>query len=282
MSIGILGFDHPVIAVRDLEHSRLLYEKLGFMVPPAGRHIEWGTGNWCIMFEHDYLEHRGIANASRYTHGLEHFLAEREGLMGVAFRSDLDNRDLYRNAVDAGLHPAEPRELTRNFELPDGPLPVSFRLVFFNPQEAPALMASLVCEHLTPERLRQPEFLVHPNSAQGIFEMTSVVDSLQGIREQLSPYFGVDSLVIDDQQIKVHLPNGGVQRILTRSLAKDSGLILDGVTAPYLSSTGVRVASLDTLKQLLSRNQVPFEVLADRIRVAPQHACGMFLDFAEA
>lgn len=282
MTIGILGFDHPVIAVRDLEQSRVQYEKLGFMVPPAGRHIEWGTGNWCIMFERDYLEHRGIADPSRYTHGLEHFLAEREGLMGVAFRSDLDNRVLYKNAIDAGLHPAEPRELTRNFELETGRIPVSFRLVFFNPEEAPPLMASLVCEHLTPERLRKPEFLVHPNTATGIFEMTSVVDNLQGVREQLLPYFGAESLEIGERHIHVHMPDGGVHRVLTKAAAKELGLLLDGVSTPYLSSTGVQVASLKSVAQLLFRNGIPFEMLAERIRVAPQHACGLHLDFAEA
>ena len=74
MAIGIEGFDHPVIAVRDLEQSRGVYEALGFTVPPRGSHIEWGTGNWCIMFERNYLEHRGILDPDRYTHGLEHFL----------------------------------------------------------------------------------------------------------------------------------------------------------------------------------------------------------------
>lgn len=281
MSIGILGFDHPVVAVRDLEQSKLQYEKLGFTVPPAGRHVEWGTGNWCIMFARNYLEHRGIADSSRYTHGLEHFLAKREGLMGIAFRSDLDNRDLYRNALEAGLHPAEPRELTRNFELETGRIPVSFRLVFFNPEEAPALMASLVCEHLTPERLRQPQFLVHPNSATDVFEMTSVVSSLEGVCEQLQPYFGQDSLVEDARQIEVRLPDGGVHRILTEAYARHIGLALSNVEAPYLASTGVTVKSLETVRRHLASNGVPFEVLPDRLRVAPQHACGFYLDFAE-
>jgi catechol 2,3-dioxygenase-like lactoylglutathione lyase family enzyme len=31
----IVGFDHPVIAVRDMNESRLRYERLGFNVPRA-------------------------------------------------------------------------------------------------------------------------------------------------------------------------------------------------------------------------------------------------------
>ncbi len=281
MTIGILGFDHPIIAVRDLEQSRRQYQRLGFMVPPAGRHLEWGTGNWCIMFPNTYLEHRGITDPTRYTHGLEHFLEVREGLMGMAFRSNLDNHELYRNALEAGLHPAEPRELTRNFELASGAIPVSFRLVFFDPTEAPSLMASLVCEHLTPERLRRPEFLVHPNGAQEVSEMVSVVESLEGVREQLLPYFGPKGLSQSYEEIEVRLPDGGVQRIITQALAARRGLALEGVALPYLASTTVRVESLRNTYHWLVSQGVPFEDLGARIRVSPHYSCGLYLEFSE-
>lgn len=282
MAIGIEGFDHPVIAVQDLEQSRGVYEALGFTVPPRGSHIEWGTGNWCIMFERNYLEHRGILDPARYTHGLEHFLEKREGLMGIAFRSDLDNRDLYKNAVAAGLHPAEPRELTRNFELETGKVPVSFRLVFFQQEEAPALMASLVCEHLTPERLRKPEFLVHPNTALDIFEMTSVVETLDGIADQLKSYFGAEALKDNGEELQVDLPDGGVHRVLRRDRAEKLGFTIPNVPLPYLSSVGIRVKNLDDTRAVLESNRVPFEKVDGRLRIGPAHACGLIMDFAQA
>jgi catechol 2,3-dioxygenase-like lactoylglutathione lyase family enzyme len=282
MSIGITGFDHPIIAVRDLEQSRILYQQLGFTVPPAGRHLEWGTGNWCIMFGRNYLEHRGIADPARYTHGLEVFLAEREGLLGSAFRSDLDNRDVYRNAIDAGLHPAEPRELTRNFLLESGTVPVSFRLVFFNAAQAPAMMSSLVCEHLTPDRLRKPEFLTHANGALNVFEMTSVVASLTGVREQLLPYFGGDAIREVADEITVAMQDGEVLRIVSRQKAEDGGLAIPGVQGPYLSSVGIHVSDLARTRGVLDQNEIPFDVLSDRIRVQPPHTCGYHLDFVEA
>lgn len=82
-------------------HARIeaRIRKSGVSVPPRGSHIEWGTGNWCIMFERNHYGLRGIVDASRYTHALEHFLEKRVGQMGVAFRSDTDNRDAYRNAI---------------------------------------------------------------------------------------------------------------------------------------------------------------------------------------
>ncbi|WP_242462723.1 VOC family protein [Acinetobacter sp. Res13-Abat-PEC09-P3-02] len=275
------GFDHPVIAVKNLSESHAVYSNLGFTIPPRGSHIEWGTGNWCIMFQKNYLEHRGIIDADRYTHGLENFLAEREGLLGTAFRSDLDNRDLYKNAVAAGLNPTEPQELTRNFELKTGKVPVSFRLVFFNKDDIPALMASLVCEHLTPELLRKPEYLVHPNTAYDIFEMTSVVETLDGISEQLKKLFAEEAVEQETDQIKVTLPDGGTHRVLVNTRAEKEGLILPNVVTPYLSSCGISIRDRTVLKHILEQNNVPFVQHGSLIRVSPENACGLYLDFAE-
>lgn len=280
MSIGIVGIDHPVIAVRSMAESKVAYERLGFTVPPRGSHIEWGTGNWCIMFGKNYYELRGIVDAKRYTHGLEHFLEKREGQIGVAFRSDLDNRELYQRAIDVGLHPAAPRELTRNFELSDGHVPVSFRLVFFDVQEAPPLMASLVCEHLTPKRLRKSEYLEHANTATEVIELTSVVEELSGVAEQLGTLFGDEAIRVSDDDIVAALPDGGAVRILTRAAAARLGLNLEGVPLPYLTSVAIRVASLSIAKRTLIANGVPFTHEQGRLRIAPEHACGTYLEFA--
>nr|WP_057929600.1 VOC family protein [Burkholderia ambifaria] len=281
MSIGIAGFDHSIVAVRNMEESRSLHEKLGFTVPPRGSHIEWGTGNWCIMFENSYHELRGIVDAERYTHGLEHFLAKREGQMGIAFRSKLDNRNLYLRAVDAGLHPAEPRELTRNFELEAGNVPVSFRLVFFDPKEAPPLMASLICQHLTPERLRKPEYLEHPNTAKDVIEITSVASDLRDVKQQLATLFGRENVSNTASEVQATLPDGGMIRVLDTSAAASEGLILEDVDTPYLSSITIRVARLASAVQVLKSNEIPFSQVGKRIRIAPAHACGTFLEFAE-
>ncbi len=82
---GIKGIDHPVIAVRDMEAAREVFQRLGFVVPPRGSHVEWGTGNWCIMFPEDYLELRGIVDPTRPIMGLDTVLESKgEGLMGIA------------------------------------------------------------------------------------------------------------------------------------------------------------------------------------------------------
>ena len=48
-SCGITGIDHTLVGVRDLEAARATWTRLGFSVTPRGRHIGWGTGNYCVM-----------------------------------------------------------------------------------------------------------------------------------------------------------------------------------------------------------------------------------------
>ena len=117
---GIESVDHPVVAVNDPAAARTTFEALGFTVPSRGSHVEWGTGNLCIMFPDDYLEIRGIIDSDRFVMHLdEHLEKFGEGLMGVAFRTD-DVRNSYAELKKHGVDTPAPGRLTRNFELAEG------------------------------------------------------------------------------------------------------------------------------------------------------------------
>ena len=79
MANGIAGIDHVIVGVRDLEHARMGWTRLGFTLTPRGRHLGQGTANYCIMFARDYLELLGFVERDDYAHRLEAFLAQREG-----------------------------------------------------------------------------------------------------------------------------------------------------------------------------------------------------------
>jgi catechol 2,3-dioxygenase-like lactoylglutathione lyase family enzyme len=116
---GLVGIDHSLLGVRDLEAARARWQALGFTLTPRGRHIGWGTANYCIMFEAGYIELLGILDAAQFTNELDKFLAEREGLLGLAFATP-DAGTLAGALRSAGLDPDEPRELNRALELPEG------------------------------------------------------------------------------------------------------------------------------------------------------------------
>src|SRR3546814_4839315 len=102
------GVDHVLVGVRNLEAARDTYRLLGFTVSPRGRHIGWGTANYCIMFPGDYIELLGIVDATQFTNNLNRFLESREGLLGIAFASD-DVALAGRALRQAGMQTGEER-----------------------------------------------------------------------------------------------------------------------------------------------------------------------------
>src|SRR3954466_3255103 len=108
---GLAGLDHVIIGVRDLERARMGWTRLGFMLTPRGRHLGQGTANYCIMFDGDYLELLGFAEADDYARRLQSFLARREGPLLLAFAPDGDAAAAGTALAAIGLHPAAARDL---------------------------------------------------------------------------------------------------------------------------------------------------------------------------
>jgi|SRR5580658_1347254 hypothetical protein len=174
MAHGITGIDHTLVGVRDLEVARMHWTRLGFTLSPRGRHFGRGTANYCVMFGDSYVELLGVVEPDRPKGGLDAFLTDRQGLMGVAWAS----RDCAATAASlnaAGLACSPPEDLARQLELPEATILLRFKLSFLAAAVTPGL-ASFVCQHLTPDALRRPEWLQHPNGAVGLKGITIAVE----------------------------------------------------------------------------------------------------------
>lgn len=280
---GITGIDHPVIAVRDMGKARAAYERLGFFVPPRGSHLEWGTGNWCIMFADDYLELRGIVDASRYTHGLENFLARREGLMGIAFATVGADRS-HALLVASGLHPRPVVALSRNFELPEGWVQPRFRLCFPDEAEVPGLMSVVLCEHLTPELIRRPEFLAHPNGVRRVLSLTGVMADPPAAEAALARFLGPEAVRREGRRLRLDCGRGqSVELLPADELGARHGPVRleAAIEPPYLAAVVLQVDDLARTAGLLAANGVPHAEADGRLRVAPAEAAGVLLEFTD-
>jgi len=192
----ISGIDHVIVAVDDLERARMAWTRLGFSLTPRGRHLQQGTGNYCIMFARDYIELLGVVDAAQGAGGLDAVLRGGEGLRGVAFATrsgDETAAELERR----GLHPTPPRDLTRQLELPEGTALPRFKLVSLPSEETPAL-SSFICQHLTPELVRRPQWLVHPNGVTGVAGITVMVEATEPLRAAYERLFGAGVNTTDD------------------------------------------------------------------------------------
>lgn len=281
MPAGITHLDHPVIAVADMPNSRETYERLGFTIPPLGAHLEWGTGNWCIMFADDYLELRGIVDGSRYTHHLDKFLESRgEGLMGVAFGTH-DAQRSFELAQQSGLAPIQVKELTRRFALPEGDAFPKFRIVYLSETDAPGLLTTVICGHLTPEIIRRPEWLEHANGVVSVTSTTSVVADPSALADTYRRLVGEDAVTDIPGGIRVSPPKGAVLDFIDLATGIRHGLVTDAEVLPCIPAMSLKVGAVSRTAQVLKANGVPFVEADGALLVSPEQTCGFHLSFAE-
>lgn len=280
MSAKVECVDHPVFAVNDLNVAGDAFRKLGFVVPPIGKHQEWGTGNICIMFARDYLEIRGIADRTRYLAGLEEFLADGEGLIGVAFGTpSADER--YRTLREAGVAAAEPRGLQRRLELPDGKaINPRFRNVMLPPEDHPGFFHANFCQHLTFDELRQPGWLDHPNTAVSAGKVVGVVDDLDKAQAKYETLFGEEVVSRSGNAVWLRFPVGAPIELITPAAAKERQIDQPKRDKNYMASLEINVRSLDAVQAVLKKNGVRFR-LGRAAVVDPDQACGAHLSFVD-
>jgi catechol 2,3-dioxygenase-like lactoylglutathione lyase family enzyme len=282
MKHHLTGLDHPVIGVRDMDAARAAYERLGFIVPPRGKHPEWGTGNWCIQFADDYLELRGIVapTAAPQARELVAFLQRREGLMGIAFGTTRAQAT-HDSLLHAGLQPRPVKPLTRDFELPDGTVPVSFQLCFLPREETPGLMHVVICEHVTPERLRRPEWLQHPNGARRVAGLVAIAEQPEMEAARWAKLFPEVTAVAGG--IRSRVGRGELLLLSPAAFhARYPGETLPPRTEwPCLGAVVLGVEDIARSRDWLVMHNVG-RVDGTRVIARPELACGALLEFADS
>lgn len=279
MDRHLAGIDHVIIGVRDLDAARAAYARLGFNSTPRGRHKGWGTANHCIMFEEDYLELLGIVDPSQFTNNLDRFLAEREGLLGVALLS----RDAEKTRaawLEAGAAPQEMRDLGRMLESEAGEVELRFRNVLLPPESTGGL-GLFACEHLTPELLRRPAWLLHPNGARAIRSCTVAASEPEPVVVALRRVFGSAAITGTDQVVAAHTGHGVVLVAPPEDAALMHPLVElpDGTVAPRLVALTLVAADLDQAAAFLTLQGVPHRRAPNGdVLIPPSEAHGVALE----
>jgi catechol 2,3-dioxygenase-like lactoylglutathione lyase family enzyme len=283
MDNGIAGIDHVIVGVENLERARLGWTRLGFTLTPRGRHIGQGTANYCIMFRRDYLELLGFVERDEYGHRLETFLARREGPMSVAFAPARNAAATREALIGLGLHPGEPRALGRALELPEGAVVPRFTLLTVPPDETPAIDC-FVCGHLTPDLVRRPRWLSHPNGASGITTVHLLVVDPTALANAYSRLAGTEQVSEGAGSLAVRL---GRHRLLFTTVeqfrAAHPGIAVPGdFPMPGIVALDLAVRSRKRTAAYLQKAGVVFDELPDgRLAVAPGEANGTIILFGD-
>jgi len=240
------GLDHIIIGVADLEASAALWRRLGFTVTPRGRHIGWGTANYCVMFPDDYVELLGILDPEQYVYGLDRFLEDKgEGLLGLALATQ-EPEAVYRALEGIGEAGDPPKDLARLLELPEGTVTPRFHLVY--PRDPDAFgFSTFFCKHLTPDLVRRADWLTHPNGATGLREIALRVPDPGRLVSSYEAVFGPGTIADVDGGIRV-AAGGTVLRFATGTPAVEHLTIAVGDLATitgWLDRAGLAAASAD-------------------------------------
>lgn len=162
----IIGVDHVVVAVRDLDTAAATWTNLGFTVSPRGTHSPHiGSANHTIVFSDDYIELLSVLHATVHSQPTVDFLSKREGIERVAFTTD-DAAAGVDELKGRGIIADGPVGFGRPVELPGGGTGEARFNIFRWPRtEVPDGPRIFACQHLTPETVWIPELRRHPNGA---------------------------------------------------------------------------------------------------------------------
>jgi len=274
----VIGLDHVVVAVRDLDKAAATFRRLGFALTPRGHHPEWGTTNHCLMFPTDYVQLLAAEGPGSEAEKVRSFAARREGAIELSFGCD-DGAGAAARLRQAGLKIGTPRSLSRRLDDPEGTV-LMFSEVPLPPDATPGVTGRLV-QHITRERERHPEWLAHPNGALGIASVTAVVAEPGALTSAWDVIFGPHAATPTDNTVTVHTGRGLVFLTRPEELTQlhPEAELDDLPPPPAIVAVAIRVADTDKAAALLKTAGVEFS--RDRegtLRIPPSEACGVFVE----
>jgi hypothetical protein len=173
---NVIGIDHAVIMVRDLDKAAENWKRLGFTVSPRGTHsAKMGSGNYTIMLDPDYMELLGVLAETEHNAPARAFLAKRgEGVERIAFTA-VDSAAGAEEIRARGYEPVGPTDFERPVTMPDGSLSAAkFRVFQWPVAEAPGGVRIFACQHKTRNTVWIPELMKHANGAKRLRQVLIV------------------------------------------------------------------------------------------------------------
>jgi hypothetical protein len=170
---NVVGIDHAVLMVEELDKAAENWKRLGFTLSPRGTHSpNMGTGNYTMMFDPDYVELLGVLTETEHNASARAFLVRHgDGVERVAFTA-IDSAAGAEEIRARGYTPIGPTDFERPVKMPDGSLSAAkFRTFQWPTAEAPGGVRIFACQHKTRETVWIPELMKHANGAKRLWQV---------------------------------------------------------------------------------------------------------------
>ena len=245
---NVIGIDHAVVVVKELDAAAETWKRLGFTLSPRGTHsAKMGSGNYTIMLDPDYIELLGVLAETDHNAPTRNFLKLRgEGIERIAFTA-VDSAEGAEEIRARGFTPIGPIDFERPVPLPDGSLSAAkFRVFQWPVEEAPGGLRIFACQHKTRETVWIPELMRHANAAKQLRQALIVTPDPTQDAAHLSRL--IDREGRNEPDGAVTVPSGGDRAdfvFLTKDqlAARYPGVSLAGL--PERGGAGLVIASRD-------------------------------------
>ena len=281
---NIVGIDHAVIMVRDLDRAAENWKRLGFTVSPRGTHsAKMGSGNYTIMLDPDYIELLGVLADTEHNAPARAFLAKRgEGIERVAFTA-VDSGAGAEEVRARGYAALGPTDFERPVTMPDGSAAAAkFRIFQWPIEEAPAGVRIFACQHKTRDAVWIPPLMKHANGAQRFRQ--ALVVSPEPAKDAAHLGRLIDQTVRTETNGAIAVPSGSDRAdfvFITRNdlAQRYPGVSLAGL--PERGGAGLVIATSDLNAAESAAGNVAIRS-AGAVCVPPRDANGTLLVFVSA
>jgi hypothetical protein len=280
---NVIGIDHAVVMVKDLDQAAENYKRLGFTVSPRGTHsAHMGSGNYTIMFDPDYMELLGVLTPTEHNAPARAFLERSgEGIERIAFTA-VDSADGAEEIRARGYVPIGPTDFERPVTMPNGTVSAArFRTFQWPTAEAPGGVRIFACQHKTRETVWIPELMKHANGAKRLKQVLIVTPDPAQDAAHLSRMIDRDGKAEADGAVTV--PSGGDRADFVFLNREQLGKRYPGVSLAGLPERGgaglVIAADLAAAEKALGTTGVSS---AGGVVVPPASGNGTLLAFIKA
>jgi len=276
--------DHYVIQVRDLDASGANYERLGFHVLPKARHIEIGSANRVVQFQHTYLELLGDLDQARPVVGDN--LAERwqcgEGLAMVSLNS-IEIESDHELIRELELNPAPIISARRKVPMPDGSADETDSVCFYIFRPARKYLSLFLSQHRKPHVIWVPEYQQHPNTAVETTGVTWVSDDPALDRDYFTQLYGVAPELEEEGLIRFRGTRNDFAEIYSRERLAERYPAIDITGCDrlpgYPVGLQISVQNMDRLGSVLDENKVRYATVSGAVIIPPEQAHGVIIEF---
>ena len=210
------GIDHLVVAVRELEAGRAVWQALGFTLTPRAQH-PWGTANHLAQLDHCFIEVLAVADPAgikattkkTFSFGAfnRDYLKKQQGASMLVLESQDADADIAAFAA-AGLDHFQRFDFEREAGQPDGSRArVAFSLAFTRAHGVPTA-GFFTCQQHEPQNFWHAEYQRHANTARSIAEIVMVAEDPADHHVFIRAFSGGAALRASSLGIEAETPRG--------------------------------------------------------------------------